>query len=208
MRVAAYIDGFNLYHAIDELHEPLLKWCDLYALMQSYVHGPDELSHVAFYSAYNSWDAPKRQRHANYVAALRATGVEIELSSFKKSYRRCVEQKRSCKFYEEKRTDVALATTMLSDCYERGIERLILVSADSDQIPAVERIRHRFPENKVHLLAPPNRLSKARELSQACNTFGEMTVGKLRDHVLPHEVRTAAGKLVASCPARYGPIRP
>ena len=29
VRVAAYIDGFNLYHAIDQLGDPLLKWADI-----------------------------------------------------------------------------------------------------------------------------------------------------------------------------------
>jgi hypothetical protein len=30
--VIAYIDGFNLYHAIDDLEKPHLKWLDLNAL--------------------------------------------------------------------------------------------------------------------------------------------------------------------------------
>jgi len=30
--VIAYIDGFNLYHAIDELAQPHLKWLNLWAL--------------------------------------------------------------------------------------------------------------------------------------------------------------------------------
>ena len=28
MRVACYIDGFNLYHAIDDLDKPHLKWLE------------------------------------------------------------------------------------------------------------------------------------------------------------------------------------
>ena len=31
-RVAVYVDGFNLYHAIDELRDNQLKWLDLWQL--------------------------------------------------------------------------------------------------------------------------------------------------------------------------------
>ena len=33
-RVAIYIDGFNLYHSIDELKRPQLKWLNLWALSE------------------------------------------------------------------------------------------------------------------------------------------------------------------------------
>ena len=34
-RVACYVDGFNLYHAIDDLRKPHLKWVNLWALAES-----------------------------------------------------------------------------------------------------------------------------------------------------------------------------
>lgn len=33
--VIVYIDGFNLYHAIDRLNEPSLKWLDLRAVRRA-----------------------------------------------------------------------------------------------------------------------------------------------------------------------------
>jgi len=33
-RTIVYIDGFNLYHALDDLRENHLKWVDLWALSQ------------------------------------------------------------------------------------------------------------------------------------------------------------------------------
>ena len=208
MRVAAYVDGFNLYHAIEALDEPLLKWCDMRSLAASYLRAGEILERVTFYTAYNTWDAEKRRRHLNYVAALEATGVEVTRSNFAKVQKLCTQSERRCKFFEEKQTDVAIATDMLSDCYERGIKRSLLLSADSDQIPAVNHIRRRFPNNTVYMIAPPKRLSQARDLGAACNGVTELTAGRLRDHILPHEVRNDRGRLAASCPARYGPVRP
>jgi hypothetical protein len=34
-RVIVYIDGFNLYHAIDDLRKPWLKWLDLQAMAEA-----------------------------------------------------------------------------------------------------------------------------------------------------------------------------
>ncbi len=48
MRVACYIDGFNLYHAIAALADPLLKWTDLRALAHSYLRDDDVLVRVVF----------------------------------------------------------------------------------------------------------------------------------------------------------------
>jgi hypothetical protein len=47
MRVACYLDGFNLYHAIDDLQKPHLKWVDLEALAQSICRGDETLVKVA-----------------------------------------------------------------------------------------------------------------------------------------------------------------
>ena len=208
MRVAAYIDGFNLYHAVEALGDPLLKWCNLRALAESFIREDETLQRVVFYTAYNTWDADKRRRHLNYVKALEATGVEVRRSNFSKVDKLCEKFGRRCSFFEEKKTDVALATDMLSDCYERAIERTLLFSADSDQVPAVEHIRRRFPRNKIHMIAPPGRLSQARELSAACTSFAELSAGRLRQCALPHDVRDGRGRLVAACPSRYGPHRP
>lgn len=207
MRVAAYIDGFNLYHAIDSLGDPLLKWADIRSLAASYVREGETLDRVAFYTAYNTWDAGKRARHIGYVKALTHTGVDVVLSQFSKVRRSCSTTGRTCDFREEKRTDVAIATDMLSDCYERDVRRLLLFTADSDQIPAVEHIKRRFNDASVFMIAPPKRLSSARELSNACHGRTELTAGRIRDHQLPHEVRDDKGRLIAACPAMYGPIR-
>lgn len=208
MRVGAYVDGFNLYHAIDGLGDPLLKWTDVRSLAASYVRDGETLERVAFYTAYNTWDAGKRSRHLGYVNALRASGVDVVLSQFAKIRKSCAATGRTCDFREEKRTDVAIATDMLSDCYERGIRRILLFTADSDQIPAVEHIKARFADASIFMVAPPKRLANARDLSAACHGRTELTAGRIRKHALPHEVRDLRGRLVASCPAVYGPVRP
>ena len=204
MRTACYIDGFNLYHAIDRLGDDALKWTNLATLARSYTKAGDELVRVVFFTAFNTWDAGKRKRHVNYVKALEACGVETCLSRFDKVDKHCHVEQRYCALREEKQTDVALAITMLSDCYERGIERIVLMTADSDQVPAVQAVKARFPDTVVFMVAPPKRLHHARELGQACDGVTEITQQRLRENQMPMEIRDGRGKLIASRPAMYG----
>ena len=51
-RVSVYIDGFNLYHALDDLGESHLKWLDLWALSQTLVRKNEAVTTVKYFSAY------------------------------------------------------------------------------------------------------------------------------------------------------------
>jgi hypothetical protein len=70
---------------------------------------------------------------------------------------------------------------------------------------AVNRIRERFPTMIVYLIAPPKRLSVARDLGKCCNGVGELTAGRLFQHLLPAEIRDQKGKRIATRPAKYAP---
>ena len=60
-RVACFIDGFNLYHAIARLGRPHVKWLDLRRLMQRYVHAAARIGPVALVPR-NQMDVQVRNR--------------------------------------------------------------------------------------------------------------------------------------------------
>lgn len=200
MRVCAYIDGFNAYHAIQRLGDPALKWLDYHSLIASMLGPEDTLERVVFYTALTPWAHDKRKRHENYIAALKATGVEVVESVFTRPRKFCKPQNRHCKNYEEKQTDVAIAVDVLSDCFMGRVERVILVTADSDQIPMVKRVRSTFPNNIVLLVAPPARLDQARELGSHCSGVTELKEKTLRKFLLPPELLKPNGKPLALFP--------
>src|SRR5688500_4015795 len=103
-QVAMYVDGFNLYHAIDELERPELKWVNLYALAKSYLKEHDALVSVRYFTAVVTWDANTAARHREYLAGLAATGATIHQSNFSKVRRFCAGEQRHCNFREEKQT--------------------------------------------------------------------------------------------------------
>jgi uncharacterized LabA/DUF88 family protein len=198
-----YIDGFNLYHAIDEIGNPKLKWINLWQLSASYLREGEILTKVSFFTAILRWNQEKQQRHQNFIAACKAVGVNVVESTFKKNKRYCRQFDRRCRFDEEKQTDVSLALSVISDAYEDEYDRAILLTADSDQVPTARFLQSRFPHKRLTLVAPPNRLSQARELGDIIEDRGELHPGRMLTCCLPRDVCDSSGKRVATMPALY-----
>lgn len=204
-RASFFIDGFNLYHGMDEIGDNRIKWVDLKALCASFLRGSDQLADVYYFTALNTWDAQKRHRHLEYVTALEATGVTVVKGAWDNKPKFCWEQQRSCRNRSEKRTDVGIAVTLIADGFESRFDKAFLVSADSDHVPLAERFHRSLPTKRLFLIAPPNRLNQARDLSAAVGGRPfQITAGRLRQHQLPDEIRTGRGRLLASRPAAYG----
>lgn len=92
-RVAVYVDGFNLYHALDDLRQNHLKWLDLWALSEAMCREGERVITVKYFSAYATWREKSYRRHQRYVKALQARGVIFVEGQFKAKPERC----RSCK---------------------------------------------------------------------------------------------------------------
>lgn len=155
-----------------------------------------------FFTAVLRWDAAKQKRHVNYLAALRAVDVRIHESRFTKVDRKCKAFGNTCSFHEEKQTDVGIAVKMVSDAMSGRADRLILLTADSDQIPTAKFIRS-LSTTSLTLMYPPNRGSQSRDLGNHIPDRHEITPGRLGTCVFPRTVKDAQGKAVAFRPALY-----
>jgi len=202
--VTWYVDGFNLYHAVAALKRPLLKWLDIDSLARSYLNDGNALGAVHYFTALNTWDAEKRRRHMNYIRALQHSGVIVHLSRFDRIDKYCRKTEKYCVFNEEKQADVGIAVQALSDAYDGHTDILFFLTADSDQVPTLRSIKRRFPEKKVFLVAPPHRLSHARELGSHADSVFQLTAGRLAQHPLPPDIRDDRGRLIAARPGKYG----
>ena len=88
-KTIAYVDGFNLFHAIDELGRPELKWVNLWSLSESLLREGEELVEVNYFSAYATWMPAKYKKHRDYTAALQFEGVNLVLGQFKDKFVKC-----------------------------------------------------------------------------------------------------------------------
>lgn len=201
---AFYIDGFNLYHAIDALGDNSLKWLNLRSLCESYLRPNNTISRIVFFTAINTWDAGKRERHLRYVKALESVGVEVARGTFDKPQKFCSHRALWCRNYGEKKTDVGIAVNLIGDGYEDKYAIAYLVSADSDHVPLVQRFNSSLPGKKLFVIAPPGRLSQARELIQSNGRRSfQLTAGRIRQHLFMQNIRDQYNNLIVARPALY-----
>jgi uncharacterized LabA/DUF88 family protein len=206
-RVMAFIDGFNLYHALEKFDHGIdeadqqryrkYKWLCLTSLLGRFIASDtEELVGVQFFTAYPYWDAQKRFRHMEFVGTQEQMGVKVTLGEFKEKTVSC---KATCReefmSREEKQTDVNIAVAML-DLAEH-YDKLILLTADSDQVPALKLIRKLHPAKILALLPPIGRNSK--ELAKVCDQHFRITEQHLVECQMPTLVPvTKNGKKVGT----------
>lgn len=73
---------------------------------------------------------------------------------------------------EEKETDVNIALQIVLDAEDDLYDRMILVSADTDLVPAIKKIQERHPDKEITVYAPPTK-------NKMYNTEFIKTLGKI-----------------------------
>lgn len=206
-RVAAFIDGFNLYHAIHELGLQYLKWIDLWSLMETFVSEPDqELVNVFYFSAYATWLADPFKRHREYISALKARGVVPVMGYFKEKERRCKRCRKTVVYHEEKESDVNAAIWMIDQAYADKYDKALLVTNDSGLVSPIRLLKQRFPEIPVKVIVPPGR----RHSKELANIVGKkrlqsIKIIHLERSLLPERILDVTGKIVSIRPESYRP---
>lgn len=199
-RVIVYIDGFNLYHAIKDLNRPHLKWVCVRAVAESLLRQGEALKAVKYFSAYATWMPDRYQRHRDYTDALLARGVILHMGQFKEKPRRCLSCGARWIGHEEKETDVQIAVHMVADAMKGDVDRIIVITADTDLGPAIKMIAANAPQCEVFVATPPGRFRNCRSLQPAL----EITAGRLGKCLLPSSVQTGPNKAVKR-PSQYDP---
>ncbi|MEO1595770.1 MAG: NYN domain-containing protein [Pseudomonadota bacterium] len=199
LRTIAYIDGFNLYHAVKDLNRPELKWVNLWSLSESLLRKNETLQAVKYFSAYATWIPDAYARHRRYTKALMAEGCDLVLGRFKDKHLICHKCGRRYTTKEEKETDVNIAIHLVADGLHDHYDRAILITADTDLSTAVDMARHHLPDKEIFVVAPPGRMQRARGLHHKY----ELKPGRLVNHLLKDEYRDESGKVIATRPETY-----
>ncbi|MFC3181670.1 NYN domain-containing protein [Cypionkella sinensis] len=209
VNVACYIDGFNMYHSIDEGNRASgylkghLKWVDLYALMKRFTDPAiHTVQQVKFFTAYPVWNPAKLSRHQNYVAALRHTGVTIVEGKFKTKDSYCKNCRTTYQGREEKESDVNIAMHLINDAHCGVFDQAFLVTNDSDLLGPVRMLRNTIPDKKIKVIAPPFR-RHSKELWAAANGRAKIGEAHLLACLLPIEAFDGAGNVIFRRPNEY-----
>ena len=176
IRVAFFIDGFNLYHSLrDAAHELGIdekgtKWLNMHGLCakllprigQSSSHpGSAEITSVRYYTAIASHRLARDRhvvgRHRRLIKCLQDVGVQVFTAGFKEKWSTCKKCHEEYLGHEEKQTDVALAVDAVRFALKGECDIVVFVTGDTDVIPAIETIREFAPNVEVWNVAPYKR---------------------------------------------------
>lgn len=211
IRVNCYIDGFNVYHAIDDANRAVrgaishLKWLNLRALMNEFIDPKvHEIRAVKFFTAYPTWNAPKLARHKNYTAALASQGVEIVEGQFKQKECFCKNCRTTYQAKEEKESDVNIAMHLIHDAHMNSFDMAFLVTNDSDLLGPVRMVRNDIDGKKIKVIAPPFR-RHSKELWAAANGRAAIQDIHMERCLLPERGQDGAGNLLFERPVEYTP---
>lgn len=128
-RIQCFVDGFNLYHAVDKLGDDHLKWYNLRQLVSNFIDPTtQEITDVFYFSAYANWLPSAVARHKEYVKAITAMGCQPVMGVFKEKDRSCRSCKNTWKAHEEKETDVNIALWLIRGAFKNHYDEAFVVS--------------------------------------------------------------------------------
>lgn len=200
-----FIDGFNLYHSLIQnvkdnknniINFSKYKWLNLYSLANNLIKKQTQsISNIYFFTAFHWHDYQgKITRHATYIEALEDCGVKIVYGKFKEKTQTCKKCGKSYIGHEEKQTDVNIALYLLQAAYKNQFERAMILSGDSDLVPALESIKREFPNKKLTLIIPPFR--RADELKNIADDTIKINENHLKNNQFPPSFIGKNGKQI------------
>ena len=203
-RVSVYIDGFNLYYGLRSKGWRRYYWLDLRKLSENLLRRDQRLISVRYFTApvLPRWDNPGQQdRQRTYLQALATLpGLCIHQGYFLIKGYTCPSCGANQQTFEEKMTDVNIAVELLGDAQDDVFDTAIIISGDSDLSGTVNAVRRRYPNKRVIVAFPPNRVSKQlRQVSNASFTIGRR---RFSASLLPEQVQTADGYVITK-PAEW-----
>lgn len=185
-RIIVYIDGFNLYFGMKQAGFDNFKWLNIRDLSESLLKLGKEIVGIKYFTSRVSNNPDKQKRQSTYIEALETVGIKIYYGHYQRDAIECRRCNNVWANYNEKMTDVNIATQMLVDAYQDNYDMAMLISGDSDLVPPIKAIHDLFKQKRVFVAFPPKRYNN----SVALVAKGSMTIGrkKLMDHQFPPEV--------------------
>lgn len=210
MKTTIYIDGYNLYYGL--VKNTQYKWLDLHGLLSEVVKIQNPQSQVVSIKYFTAPVITKFSRHLeksqqsqnHYHNALCVNSkncieiingyFDVDVSS-PVIHKKPIDLRSRVKTWklEEKQTDVNIALEMYRDATHGIVEQQILVSSDSDLIPALRYIGKDFENMILGLILPRsnNNKRKNKGLSQYVNwTRTHINQDELEKHQLPNMIPT------------------
>ena len=150
------VDKFNFYYGA--VRGTPYKWLDMERCFLR-LRPDDDIRRIWYFTALV--EGSKGTRQKAYLRALVTTPlIQVMLGKFKIKQVKCgvtgctYTGSRIFDVPEEKRTDVNIALQMLDDSSHDRADQFIIVSGDSDLVPALEMVKSQWPKKRLVVYVP------------------------------------------------------
>lgn len=194
-RVTVFIDGFNLYYGLRAKGWRRYYWLDVRRLSERLLRPHQRLVEVHYFTASvvpEPKNPGKSKRQKTFLEATEMLpDVVIHYGDFLPRQRRCSVCGATWQTYEEKMTDVNIATKLLGDAQDGVFDTALIISGDGDLATPVRAVRKRYSKKRTVVAFPPGR--HAAGLIPAASAY--FTIGRdaFRDSQLPNQITKPDG---------------
>ncbi|MBM4411527.1 MAG: NYN domain-containing protein [Chloroflexi bacterium] len=204
-RSVIYVDGFNFYYGM--VRGTPWKWLNLQRYFEL-VRQDDDIQELVYFTAQVGGGAGKRQevylRALDTLPKARLVVGRYKDKTFTCGVSACpLPGPRRYRGVEEKQTDVGIGVRMVDDAYQGRAERIVVVSGDSDLLPALRLVKHRFPEIEVIVYVPAARGSvraAAVEMRSVADRARTLPAEPLKRSQFPPVIQTPSGVTITRPP--------
>ena len=201
-RSIIYIDGFNLYYGA--IQGSPYKWLNLERYFRLLLPN-DDIQVIRYFTAkvMNKRSAVRQEIYLSALATLPLVDIILGQFKTKQIEGRCsscpLPKPRYFSAFEEKRTDVNIALWMLNDAHNNMCDRLILVTGDSDLVPAIAMVKQNYPAKKIIVYVPARSLVRgaAVELRAIADRDKTLPINFLHACQFPAAVPRGGGQSIA-----------
>ena len=192
-----YVDGFNLFFGL--LKGTKNKWLNLQKYFEK-LRTDDDILRIKYFTTLVL--GRKRERQQVYIdALLTLPKIEIIYGKFKEKDIKCsidcgYSGNKEFKTLIEKRTDVNIASNLILDAsLLNNVKNLVVVSGDSDLVPAIVTAKKISPTKSIFVYVPcdPEKLKNNEKVSsdirKVADKHKNLPIDLISKSQFDHEIR-------------------
>lgn len=202
-KVIVYVDGVNFYYGLKKNHKwRRFYWLDVVKFFELFMKPDQELVRVKYFSAKPDNVEKALRQNAFFQANKENPKFQLMLGKYLRKNIRCYNCGCQIQTYEEKESDVRLATQIVNDANNHNCDVAIVVSADSDMIPAVELALK--AGTKVFVYFPPFHYSNSLSNISTSRVINlERYESRFRHCILPDTVHLSLSNFDLTIPEKW-----
>lgn len=132
-RVIFYIDGFSLYHGMNELYSKKYLWLDIQVLAKRLRNYDEDLIQINYFTTIIRNNPPKQARQIEYISIIKTINrVAIYLGNYNLEYIKCHNCNKHLTKWREKKTDVNMSVKLFTDAFDDKFDVLKIITGYKD----------------------------------------------------------------------------